>query len=209
MHISSVFFAIFDEDHGRRIVYQVPENLITTPPPRTRADTIVDNTRSVVDETGITNESPVQENGVHDSGNDARIPPKPNSLSRSTASRISTTHTNSPTIMTNAATPTTSLFEWQLVSQFVIPPSDICGRLTVSTTKKHRIVGFPVFIRDNKYERSTFQFNVCFVFAKDMDYGKEAGISCYEPVVRKLARVLTACEVRWDWSIRALETYPL
>lgn len=84
---------------------------------------------------------------------------------------------------------TTTLFEWELVSQFVVPRADICGRLTICTTKKHRIVGFPVMIWDEeKYGRGTFQFNVCFVFAKEVD------VSCYEPIVRKLARVLTACE---------------
>ncbi|KIM22659.1 hypothetical protein M408DRAFT_282581 [Serendipita vermifera MAFF 305830] len=196
MHISSVFFAIFDENQGPRIVYQVPENLITTPPPRTRAETIIAaSTQPNGSDPSAKGEDVPQENGIHDAADDVRPGPKQNSLSKSTASKISTSYANNNP-QSSSVNARSALFEWQLVSQFVIPRPDICGRLTVSTTKKHRIVGYPVIIRDNdRYERGTFQFNVCFVFAKDMDYGKEAGISCYEPIVRKIARVLTASEI--------------
>jgi nitrogen permease regulator 2-like protein len=206
MHISSVFFAIFDGEHGRQIVYQVPENLITTPPERTRADTSASTgphplNTTVVDHRGAGNDGIIRGNVASGTGSSERIVARSNASTRSTSSRVSNGNISSmsPNRSMNAGAATTqtaALFEWQLVSQFVIPPPEMCGRLTISTTKKHRIVGFPVFIRDNKkYDRGTFQFNVCFVFSKDMDYGKETGISCYEPVVRKLARILTAAEV--------------
>jgi hypothetical protein len=38
------------------------------------------------------------------------------------------------------------------------------------------------------YERYYFRFNICFVFDASAD------LSCYEPIVRKVNRVLTACE---------------
>jgi nitrogen permease regulator 2-like protein len=210
MHISSVFFAVFDEEQGRKIVYQVPENLITTPPERTRVETppsIVPHlpATTAVDQRAAGNDALPRGSITNGTGSSERIGSKSNNLSKSTASGVSNGNANSispirPTNSGPATTHTAALFEWQLVAQFVIPPEEMCDRLTISTTKKHRIVGFPVYIRDKKYEkgkheRGTFQFNVCFVFSKDMDYGKETGISCYEPVVRKLARILTACEV--------------
>jgi len=213
MHISSVFFAVFDERLGRQIIYQVPENLITTPPERSRVD--VPSSASsqapltpVTVEGGAENEGVAQTNGLKTVGSSDRVDSKSSSMSRMNAWQYSNGNTtslspNRPGNSGTATIPAAGLFEWQLVSQFVIPPPEMCGRLTISTTKKHRIVGFPVYIRDlDKYERGTFQFNVCFVFSKDMDYRKESGISCYEPVVRKLARILTACEVYSPFYIR-------
>ena len=40
------------------------------------------------------------------------------------------------------------------------------------------------------YYRNYLRFNICFVFNRSAD------LSCYEPVVRKVSRVLTSCEVR-------------
>ena len=74
---------------------------------------------------------------------------------------------------------------------FVIPSPELCGRLVTCTTQKHRIIGLPVeLLGSGKYERNYFRFNLCFVFDRDAD------LSCYEPVVRKVSRVLESCEVR-------------
>jgi hypothetical protein len=69
----------------------------------------------------------------------------------------------------------------------------MCGRLIICSTLKHRVIGFPVCLEAEKYERVHFRYNLCFVFERKAD------LSCYEPVVRKIARVLMACEVRL-WS---------
>ncbi|EPQ58307.1 nitrogen permease regulator 2 [Gloeophyllum trabeum ATCC 11539] len=79
------------------------------------------------------------------------------------------------------------LFHFDDVSKFVIPPSALCGRLVTCATKDHRIIGFPVELL-GKYERNYFRYNLCFVFERQAD------LSCYEPIVRKIARVFTACE---------------
>ena len=47
----------------------------------------------------------------------------------------------------------------------------------------------PVSIESNRYERNALLFNVGFVFAVDDD------ATCYEPVVRKVAKTLRALEV--------------
>ncbi|KAF8238569.1 NPR2-domain-containing protein [Tricholoma matsutake] len=111
--IQSVFYAVFDVDHGPKIVYQVPESLIAT-------------------------------------------------------------H-NSP------------LFNFDDISKYVIPPSQLCGRIVICATKLHRIIGFPVELHGS-YRRNYFRYNLCFVFERTAD------LSCYEPIVRKVSSVLSACE---------------
>jgi nitrogen permease regulator 2-like protein len=217
MHISSVFFAIFDDDDGPRILYQVPEDLITPspkrgmnaqPPTPVPSDSSNLNTPSIeVEPSSVPDPSLVRSSmdgpmdGQKDSslrsGKDSR---RSNNSSRSklnasTSSRLNPTKTSalSPnrTSISQDVQSSKTLFEWELVSQFVIPRSDVCGRLTISTTKKHRIIGFPVTVRNpERYLRGSFVFNVCFVFDRSVD------VRSYESVVRKLARVLTACEVR-------------
>lgn len=77
-----------------------------------------------------------------------------------------------------------------------MPHSILCGRLVICATRHHRVLGFPVELY-GEYYRNFFRFNVCFVFDRTAD------LSCYEPIVRKIGRVLTACEVRrfapFDW----------
>jgi hypothetical protein len=45
-----------------------------------------------------------------------------------------------------------------------------------------------------KYQRNYFRFNGCF------DFDAEADLSCYEPILRKVNRVLTVCEVSFHLS---------
>ncbi|PCH37993.1 NPR2-domain-containing protein [Wolfiporia cocos MD-104 SS10] len=79
------------------------------------------------------------------------------------------------------------LFHFDDISKYVMPPSALCGRLVICATRKHRVIGFPVELR-GIYERNYFRYNLCFVFERHAD------LSCYEPIVRKVSRVLTACE---------------
>ncbi|KAK0560949.1 Nitrogen permease regulator 2 [Tilletia horrida] len=56
-------------------------------------------------------------------------------------------------------------------------------------TRRYRILGFPVFLSDeSRYARNDFRFNMCFVFDASADTRP------YEPVVRKVARILTGLE---------------
>ena len=83
------------------------------------------------------------------------------------------------------------LFNFNDISMYVIPPPALCGRLVTCSTRRHRIIGFPVELT-GKYERNYFRYNLCFVFER------EADLSCYEPIVRKVSRVLKSCEVCFD-----------
>ncbi|KAG6837286.1 hypothetical protein H0H93_011888 [Arthromyces matolae] len=66
----------------------------------------------------------------------------------------------------SSATSTPYLFHFDDVSKYVIPQIELKG----------------------KYERNYFRYNLCFVFDRSAD------LSCYEPIVRKLSRVLSSCE---------------
>ncbi|KAE8257066.1 hypothetical protein A4X13_0g2596 [Tilletia indica] len=56
-------------------------------------------------------------------------------------------------------------------------------------TRNYKILGFPVFLSDeSRYARNDFRFNMCFVFDASADTRP------YEPVVRKIARILTGLE---------------
>ena len=204
MPISSVFFAVLHLEDGPKIVYQVPEGLITTPPrppprpstPQTSSDLSI----SVPSPPNNTNNTPTS------TASPTHPPPCPPTTSKAQASSSTTgqSQSQSQSSSTTTTTNTTTagggggggassgpapLFEFELISQFAIPQAELCGRLMICTTRKHRIVGFPVILKGEHYERGMFQYNLCFVFQRDLD------VSPYEPVVRKVARVLTVCEV--------------
>ncbi|KIY72062.1 NPR2-domain-containing protein [Cylindrobasidium torrendii FP15055 ss-10] len=164
--ILSVFYAVFDNTHGPKIVYQVPEGLIAVPSASTHAL--------------------------------PSVPPTPLSEApQRLASRNSSTSLASPTDFrpssrifsssSKRSTASQALFNFSDISGYVIPPSALCGRLILCSTGKHRVIGFPVEL-EGKYERNYFRYNLCFVFERGAD------LRCYEPVVRKVSRVLTSCE---------------
>lgn len=80
-----------------------------------------------------------------------------------------------------------TLLNFDDIYQYIIAQSPLCGRLVTCTAGIYKVLGFPVELLGN-YERYFFRFNICFVFDASAD------LSCYEPIVRKVNRVLTACE---------------
>ena len=83
---------------------------------------------------------------------------------------------------------TRTLLNFDDISKYIIAQSPLCGRLVTCAVGDYKVLGFPVELLGN-YKRYYFRFNICFVFDTSAD------LSCYEPVVRKVNRVLTACEV--------------
>ena len=86
-----------------------------------------------------------------------------------------------------------TLFNFSDISTYIIPHRSLCGRLVTCSTRRHRIIGYPVGLKGAMYLRNYFQYNLCFVF------DREADLSCYEPIVRKVSQVLKACEVRFKF----------
>ncbi|KAH7889428.1 nitrogen permease regulator 2-domain-containing protein [Phlebopus sp. FC_14] len=171
--IHSVFYAIFDVKTGPKIVYQVPEALITTSP--TGPTTSLSVTSSPKPAT------PVPKEGHSSLSRRSSSSLISNGGHRPTSRQIRSPHQRS-------SSSTRILFNFDDISKYVIPPNALCGRLVRCAIRNYRIIGFPVSLLGAKYERNYFRFNLCFVFERSAD------LSCYEPVVRKVSRVLTACE---------------
>lgn len=166
--IQSVFYAVFDLRQGPKIVYQVPEGLIA-----------------------VSNSGGVGNNSLSSSSSPASSTPIP---SRSSSSSLCSPverradSRNLPSPQKRSTSSNRTLFNFDDISTYVIPRSALYGRLVICATKKYRVIGFPVELRGD-YERYYFRYNLCFVFERTAD------LSCYEPIVRKVSRVLTACEV--------------
>ncbi|TDL24839.1 NPR2-domain-containing protein [Rickenella mellea] len=157
--IFSVFYAVFEDKQGPKIVYQVPEGLIGSPP------------------SGNVPFSPTT-NGANS---------RASSTSRRSLPLDSRQSRASPQVRSTSLN--TVLFNFEDISRYVIPPQSGFGRLVVCATRKHRVMGFPVELdNEERYKRRYFRYNLCFVF------DRRADLSCYEPIVRKIGRVLTACE---------------
>lgn len=182
--IESVFYAVFDVRQGSKIVYQVPEGLIAVSsgvatsggnsmPPTPSSDSMQFPLPSVASP-GV--------NGLG-SGNSSSSLVSPTDSLRPGARNLG----SSP--QKRSASSQRSLFNFSDISMYVIPPSPLCGRLVTCSTHRYRIIGHPVALKGGKYIRNYFRYNLCFVF------DREADLSCYEPIVRKVSHVLKACEV--------------
>ncbi|CAG8527308.1 7052_t:CDS:2, partial [Acaulospora colombiana] len=88
-------------------------------------------------------------------------------------------------IQTESSTP---IIDFNSISDYIIPKVELCGHLITICTDSHKVMGFPVVLTGDKYFRFTFFFNLCFVFDRNAD------TSSYEPVVRKVARILRSLE---------------
>lgn len=183
--IQSVFYAVFDVKHGPKIVYQVPEGLITS---SGNTSTSNNNSPSVPPTPSLEVPSPLFHSpAAFNSTSSIGLSPSSRTSSTSRISPIDPKNISSPQLQSNPAQ--RALFNFDDVHKYVIPPSALCGRLVICSTKDHRIIGFPVALKGRQYERNFFRYNVCFVFDRGAD------LSCYDPIVRKVSRVLTACEV--------------
>ena len=85
----------------------------------------------------------------------------------------------------------TDKLDFHSFSEYLIPKTQLCNQLISISSKKYKIVGFPVMINSQKYDRNFYIFNVCLVF--------ELGSSCieqqpYDQIVTKIARVLQTLE---------------
>lgn len=177
--IESVFYAVFDVLQGPKIVYQVPEGLISGSGSSIPASTSLPGSALLSPSPNI---APVKADSEPTSSRASSAA----LLSSPALQRIDLRHLHSP--QKRSESTNKWLFNFDDVSKYIIPPSALCGRLVRCAIGKYRIIGFPVELR-GKYERNYFRYNLCFVFSRDAD------LSCYEPVVRKVSRVLTSCEV--------------
>jgi nitrogen permease regulator 2 len=83
-----------------------------------------------------------------------------------------------------------SLFDFNSVSEYIIPKKELCNRtISICTPSHHRIVGYPVHLNGPQYDRNVFIYNLAFVFDASAEIGS------YIPVVQRLAQTLKQLEV--------------
>lgn len=85
-----------------------------------------------------------------------------------------------------------SLFDFDDVSEFIIPRPAFWNRyITIEVPSgEYRILGYPVCIKDEKYERNEFIFNFCIVLSTKFS------MLPYEAVIRRLASTFAEMELQ-------------
>jgi hypothetical protein len=86
--------------------------------------------------------------------------------------------------------------DFDSISEYLIPKVELCAKLVTISTPTCKVIGYPINLEHKKFQRNALMFNLAFVFDKD------AEISSYEPVVRKMARVLKALEKESEFLSR-------
>jgi hypothetical protein len=94
-----------------------------------------------------------------------------------------------PEGLTSAINTIPAIFDFEAVSEYIIPKPELCDRLVTICTPAKKAVGYPVSILSQKYERNVFIFNLVFVF------NPSAHTSPYDQVVKKMAGYLKNMEV--------------
>ncbi|KAH8813316.1 nitrogen permease regulator 2 [Xylogone sp. PMI_703] len=86
------------------------------------------------------------------------------------------------------------LFDFETMAEYIIPRQAFCNRYVTicDPDNKYRILGHPVCIKNERYQRNEFMFNFCIVINADADTDKIP----YEPVVRGLASTFTEMEIQ-------------
>lgn len=92
------------------------------------------------------------------------------------------------------------LFAFPAVTQYLIPTQQFCDRLLTFCANHHRVIGYPVCIREGKYSRNEFIFNFALVIGES-----EPDWACYGEVVRKLGRLLRGLEEQGGFLSREEE----
>ncbi|CAO2658019.1 Nn.00g072790.m01.CDS01 [Neocucurbitaria sp. VM-36] len=92
------------------------------------------------------------------------------------------------------------LFPFASVTQYLIPTQQFCDRLLTFCVNHHRVIGYPVCIRESKYSRNEFIFNFAVVIGEN-----ELDWACYGEVVRKLGRLLRGLEEQGGFLSREEE----
>ncbi|KAL3423982.1 Nitrogen permease regulator 2-like protein [Phlyctema vagabunda] len=84
------------------------------------------------------------------------------------------------------------LFDFETVAEYVIPRQAFCNRIVTICDPEHKyhIIGHPVCIQDQKYERNEFMFNFCIVIKVDVRP------TPYRAAVSRLAGTFTEMEIQ-------------
>jgi hypothetical protein len=95
-----------------------------------------------------------------------------------------------------------SLLPFSSVSAHVIPPHELSNRSLGICTRGFRVLGWPVSLEGEGYERNRFVFNVGFVVEEeDGDGDGDMDTGYWEGVVAKMARFMRGLEVEGEGGV--------
>jgi len=93
-------------------------------------------------------------------------------------------------------TPQLLHLDFDSVTEYLIPKAEMCNKLLSVSVKRWKLIGHPVMMEDSKYPRNALIFNCCLVFERNAD------TSCYENIVRRVARVFRFVETESEFISR-------
>lgn len=79
--------------------------------------------------------------------------------------------------------------EFETISDFVITKKELCSKIVIIKQHGKVIMGYPIAIENNKYQRNSLFFTFGFVFEQEGD------ISPYKHALRKLALDVQGLEI--------------
>ena len=80
------------------------------------------------------------------------------------------------------------LFDFKAIESVLVPPESFSERLVTVCINRYRVIGCPVRIAHQKYERNEYIFNFCMVLDEDADF------TPYTNIVKKLANTFKNLE---------------
>lgn len=112
------------------------------------------------------------------------------SSSESAAVAVNTSTISSATHIPSLTTTTTpALVPFSSLSAYLIPPHELSNRPLAICAEGQRVLGFPISIEGEGYERNRFVCNVCFVVDE-----QEEDVEGWQRIVRKTAAFMRALE---------------
>jgi hypothetical protein len=75
----------------------------------------------------------------------------------------------------------------------MIPRTELCDNLISLKLGNSYMMGFPIQLKNDAYERTKFQFNFC-ILIKEEEYNSNLYI--YELLLKKIAKTFETIEVR-------------
>lgn len=191
--VLGIFYSEFHPTQGPKVIYQVPENLThhttnvsaTNPGLSPQTQILSHSIQSATINSSFLGNSP-QELLFH----------QPSPVISNLNSKRMVSSGSSTSILHELINPehqsndnSSDSVDFDYISEYIIPKPELSNRLVVISTDKHKIIGYPVSIQHDRYQRNQLIFNLCFVFQNN------ANLSSYEPIVLKMARLLKGLEV--------------
>ncbi|KAI5359362.1 putative nitrogen permease regulator 2 [Septoria linicola] len=90
-----------------------------------------------------------------------------------------------------------ALVSWSEISSYIIAPYDLCNQPLSICNNGYRILGYPISLEHEEYDRNRFTFNVCLVLAEQDD------AKPFEQILRKIVRF--CIELEWNGCILQTE----